>query len=83
MAEQLAPNMKVDSHIACRKCKEHVYTLYRVAVDGRPDLYTHRLWPARGVWAEPPTHSSRLVCPKCSADLVRIDQKTDATKEKF
>ena len=84
MAEKLAPNTSVDSYIACRNCQKRVYVLYRVAVPGRPDVFTHRLWPCyEGGWVEPPDATGTMKCPTCKDNLVRLDPKKDPTKEKI
>jgi hypothetical protein len=78
MADQLAPNTAVDSRLGCRRCHKHLYTLFRVGVPGSAGTYVHRLWPAAPD-VPPPSHPSRLTCPECGQDLVRLD----VAKESF
>lgn len=76
-------SVRVDSHLACRKCKVRVYTLYGVPVPGQAGIYTHRLWPCEGSWSGPPGDPSRLQCPTCGSDLVRTSANIDPTKDTF
>jgi hypothetical protein len=73
----------VDSHLSCRKCKSHVYTLWRVPVPNQVGVFTHRLWPSQGTVTGPPTDPTHMTCPICTTSLVRTSPNLDPTKESF
>ncbi len=68
-------DLELEARLTCRTCNATPYLLYRRRnrqPNGQPlETFEHQLWPATPDVA-PPERADKIVCPKCSRDLVRV-----------
>ena len=63
-------DLEREATLRCPTHKDAVYLLYRRRTRPESPVFEHVLWPATPD-IPPPVSSSTLICPRCSASLVR------------